>query len=279
MTDRRSPSISIEEIGECLERSGYLLESKVVRLLDSSGYFVEPNQVIRDRFTGKSREIDFVAEYYVYDPEIKNTYVMTHFVGEIVNNLYPFVLLTERPRSPNADTESYIKWVTTPESMFYEKPIDFYSGRDPDGEHLFSQYCVLTKKNSQNKDWMAHHPDDIYHSLLKMAEYVELQMLTWQERTEELGDKHKRALFWHPFLVLGGELFVAKTSNDGSLSIQPASSGFLEFNWHHGDDRKTTVIEVVTVGVLLERMDQLVSLDGSVKKQIHEAYAVGATGS
>ena len=33
MTDRRLPSISIKEIGACLECSSYLLESKVVGLL------------------------------------------------------------------------------------------------------------------------------------------------------------------------------------------------------------------------------------------------------
>ncbi|MCW0411231.1 hypothetical protein NG831_06905 [Xanthomonas sacchari] len=276
MTDLKPPSISIAEIGACLERSGYMLESRVVRLLDAAGYFVEPNQVVRDRFTGKSREIDFVSEYYYHDASTNDCYATTFVVGEVVNNLYPFVLLTERPNTPNADTESYIKWFTTPEGMFYEKPIDFYEGRNPKKEHLFSQYCVLTKKKDQSRDWMAHHPDDVYHSLLKMAEYIESDMTSWEERRDVLTEKYKRAIFWHPMLVLGGDLFVARAHEDGTLAIDPARNGFLEFNWHFGEDRRTTVIEVVTYSALLDRMNSLADLDASVRQQIHKSYADGA---
>jgi hypothetical protein len=56
--------VSPDELLECLERSGYLLESRIVRELDTRGYFVEPSQVLQDPRTGKSRDIDFIAEYY-----------------------------------------------------------------------------------------------------------------------------------------------------------------------------------------------------------------------
>jgi hypothetical protein len=74
----------MNEVLECLERSGYLLESKIVRALTDQGYFVEPNQVVRDPRTGKSREIDLIAEYYEWQPDHQGLCVKTNFVVEII---------------------------------------------------------------------------------------------------------------------------------------------------------------------------------------------------
>ena len=78
------------------------MESRLVRSLTEQGYFVEPNQVLRDPRTGKSREIDLVTEYYSYNSERPKVCVKTHFVVEAINNRFPFVLTTERPYTPNA---------------------------------------------------------------------------------------------------------------------------------------------------------------------------------
>src|SRR4051812_27756419 len=100
--------LSLSNIQECLERSGYLLESKLVRDLDARDFFVEPNQVVLDPRTGKSREIDLVAEYRSGFENGRMVSVKTRFIAEVVNNKYPFVLLTRRPSTPNADVESYV---------------------------------------------------------------------------------------------------------------------------------------------------------------------------
>lgn len=84
--------VTLDEVRQCLERSGYLLESRLVRSLTSHGYFVEPNQVVRDRRTGKTREIDLIAEYFNYHPERRKVAVKTFFVVEAINNRFPFVL-------------------------------------------------------------------------------------------------------------------------------------------------------------------------------------------
>jgi len=106
MSKSHSDQISLEEVRECLSRSGYLLESRLVRSLSELRYFVEPNQVIRDPRTGKSREIDLIAEYFSFTPERPKIAVKTYFVIEAINNKLPFILLTERPYSPAADFES-----------------------------------------------------------------------------------------------------------------------------------------------------------------------------
>ena len=97
----RHDQVSPEQLLECLERSGYLMESRIVRELGARGFFVEPNQVVKDARTGKSREIDLVAEHYSYVPDHRDLCVKTKFVAEVVNNRWAIVLLTSRPSTPN----------------------------------------------------------------------------------------------------------------------------------------------------------------------------------
>ena len=258
----------MDAILECLERSGYLLESKIVRLLTDQGFFVEPNQVVRDPRTGKSREVDLLAEHYDWRSEHAGTCVKTHFVMEMVNNKFPLVLLTPRPSTPNEDFESHVKFIYTPASAPILKSVDVYEIRSPSRERLFSQYCALTCKKGDAKELMASHPDDLYGSFQKLAEYVEDQVSIWDQNQSD-SDKYWRLFFWHPMLVLGGQLIAATMNDDGRVCLEEIGSGFLEFNWHAGDERRTTVIEIVSADHLLERLSALVSLDADLESSLH----------
>ena len=99
---KREFEITEQEILESLERSGYLLESEVAKMLSERGFFIESNQVIEDQYSGKSREIDLTAEYYNYKKENVGfkTASKIRFVFEIKNNLFPIVLLTKWEFSP-----------------------------------------------------------------------------------------------------------------------------------------------------------------------------------
>lgn len=264
--------LSTDVVLECLERSGYLLESKLVQQLNDLGYFVEPNQVMRDPRTGKSREIDLVAEYFAYNPEHKNVCVKTYFVVEVVNNRLPVVLLTQRPSSPNANFESYVKFAMTPEpSPFYDH-FHIYDERGPDSKRLFSQYCALTRKKGEARELMASHPEDLYSSLQKLSEYTEEDLEQWSA-IEWSDSSIWRIFFWHPMLVVGGQLMTAQARDDGSIEIQDSDSGFLEFNWHEGDERRTTVIEFITVGAFFERLAKIVEEDSAMESKLHKLRA------
>lgn len=256
----KEDNIPLDEVRECLERSGYLLESRLVRALSKQGYFVEPNQVVLDPRTNKSREIDLVAERFHYAPEFPKVVTITHFVIEALNNKLPFVLTTPRPYSPAADIESYLKYVCTPHDNPFEEAIDICEEKGAFKDNLFSQYCALSRKNN-SKELMASHPDDVYGSLLKMSEYVESQMVEWGSRGHLQADGYWRWLFWQPMLVLGGQLVEVNLSEDGSPTLKETAVGRLEFNWHAGDQRKTTVIEVITEEYFLNRLDAVVQKD------------------
>jgi len=261
--------LSTDEVLECLERSGYLLESKLVHRLNDLGYFVEPNQVMRDPRTGKSREVDLVAEYYSYNPDHEKVCVKTYFVVEVVNNKLPVVLLTQRPSSPNANSESYVKFALTPEpNPFYDK-FHLYDERGPDSKRLFSQYCALTRKKGEARELMASHPEDLYGSLQKLAEYTEEDFAGWAEFENLETTPFWRIFFWHPMLVVGGQLVTAHAREDGSIVLDDAESAFLEFNWHEGEERRTTVIEFVTVDAFFQRLDQIVTQDANMQERLH----------
>jgi hypothetical protein len=265
----RNDQISTDELLECLGRSGYLLESRIVRELDSQGYFVEPNQMLRDPRTGKSREIDLVAEHYGYVREHRRLCVKTHFVAEVVNNRLPVVLLTQRPSSPNADFESYVKFGTTPDPAPFYKELNVYEDRSPPNEALFAQYCALTTKKGEPRELMASHPDDLYSSLQKLSEYVEQELESFQSWGAETQTDIWRVFFWHPMLVVGGQLFAVSVNDSGDPKVDEVNSAFLEFNWHQGEDRKTTVIEVVQIAALYERMGNIVAWDSALEVKLH----------
>lgn len=263
-------SLSHDVVMECLTRSGYLLESRLIQSLSDNGFFVEPNQVILDPRTGKSRELDLIVEYYDWNAEpTPGVCVRTHFPIEAVNNTYPFVLLSRRIWTPNSPTDSYINCFTTPNPNTFETYIgDWYEQKQPSADRLFSQYCGITRKKA-NAAFMASHPEDIYTSLLKLAEYVADDMRGWESRDIE-NDNYWRIFFWQPCLVLSGDLLALETAEDGSLSLIDVDYGQLEFNWHSQESPTATIIDIIREGYLLEHLTNIARQDQQTQDTLHE---------
>lgn len=135
------------EVLSCLERSGYLLESRIVRNLVAHGFFVEPNQSVLDPRTGKSREIDIVAEHFDWDSPRHEIRVKSSFVIEASNNKLPIVLLAERPKSPVLATyESYLKFGCSPEPFPYYSELGCFEDRLQTDGRVYSQFCAISEK-------------------------------------------------------------------------------------------------------------------------------------
>ncbi len=241
------------------------MESRMVKSLTQAGFFVEPSQVILDEHTGKSREIDIVAEYNQWAHEHKHICVKTHFVIEAINNLFPLVLTTERPSSPNVTEEYYFKyWVTPDESEFGE--VDFLEGRWVEDQLLFAQYCSITKK--KNGDLMASHGEDLYTSINKMVKYC-AEMSQKPEWTDT-EDKIWRAFFWQPVLVLQNDILACKENDDGEMELIDVSSALLEFNYYTNGEPDSIIIEVVREEALTEHLLSLAKRDHLVEKKLTE---------
>lgn len=105
--------ISVEAVKECLSKSGYLLPSRMIRSLSGARFFVEPNVAFKSARTGTTKFIGLVAEDGD-GPATDGVCVKTAIPIETYNNDLPLVLLAERPSTPNADWENYIKFGVTP---------------------------------------------------------------------------------------------------------------------------------------------------------------------
>jgi hypothetical protein len=258
------------EIVDCLRRSGYLMESRLVRTLVEARFFVEPNVALVDARTGKSREIDILAEYFDYDPNIAKAQVTarTTFVIEAINNRLPLVLLTEHPESPISDFENYVRYSTTPSAAPFEEQLDIAGFRGLFNTVRYSQYCALSRKKAGD-ELMASHPDDLYASFLKLAEFIEHEVQQFNTREWQSGDQYWRVWFWQGILVVGGDLLIAKDDGQGHVTLAEVDSAPLVFNFHLADERRTAVIQVVRERELLSYLTSLLSVDSQLTQQLY----------
>lgn len=262
---------STDEVLECLSRSGYLLESRLVQLLTDEGFFVEANQSVQDTRTGKSREIDLIAESHRYTPEHGDCKVKTTFIVEALNNRLPFVLLTPWSWTPLSASEYRLKFSVTPYPGRCLAKLDLDKEKSTFADDIFSQFCGLSRK-SGGGPLMASHPDDVYGSLLKAAEYIELRISEWSA-TEKPDDKYWRIFFWQPVLVLGGQLLTVRLSPEGKPLIEEAPAARLVFNWHCDGRPTTTVFNVVTEAHFKELFQRHVCEDFVLEQKLHAIRA------
>ena len=251
------------EIAQCLARSGYFMEARIIELLTQQGFFVEASPSFLDPRTGKTRELDLIAERFDWDSSShhRRVSIKTNFVVEAINNRFPFVLMTPTPFSPSANHEDYVKCAVTPvsENPFLGELDDFlYTERNPSDENLFSQFAEITRKNGRS-ELMASHGDGTYQSLLKMSEYIEERVAEFNETFGEQ-DRYWRLHFWRPMLVLGGTLIVQEP-NSADLKLRYADFAQLVFNWHDQDRPRSTVIDIVTERYLLMHMAAICDRD------------------
>lgn len=257
------------EIQECLRRSGYLLESRLVRRLADIGFFVEPNVAIADRRTGKSREIDIVAEYFAYETDHPGVAARSHFAIEAINNNLPLVVMTPYPGSMDAEFDDLRYATTPPYPNPFETDVALYEEKGIYRRTLYAQYCALTRKRAGD-ELMASHPDDLYSSLLKLAEFIEQQATDFETRKWPENDEYWRLWMWQGVLVLGGDLLIAIDAADGTLSLAETDEASLVFNFHLAEQPKTVVIDVVRERALVPYLKRAIDADHRLEVRMYE---------
>lgn len=272
-----SPKLSTEEMMEAIERSGYLLESEITKLLASKGYFLESNQSILDPVSKKSREIDLVAEYYEYDErKAKNkTAAKIHFVFEIKNNLYPLVLLTRLEFSPNTEIWEGLKEISTiPDGVSYEAYEGYYEELLQDEESLYTQYCSFQNKKGNNQELMAIHPENLHSGLAKITQYCDEVVARWNrdEEGDDSDEKYVEEYFRHflyiPILLINEDLYELDISDNGYTSLRKVESSKLIYNYHRFDEPKTSIIVVMTKKGLEDFLPEMRELENRIVEKM-----------
>lgn len=265
---QREFEITKEEMLEALNKSGYLMESEIASMLSEFGFFIETNQVIEDKFTGKSREIDLLAEYYNYKKEYSEykTASKIKFVFEIKNNLFPIVLLTKWETSPNIEDWTGLKEaLTVPENINYDYFDSYYRPLIQDNKKIFTQYCSFQKKKA-NDELMALHPDVIHEGLSKITQYCEEMVKVYDKdllymSDSDYKDDYFRHFLFMPVLLINDELFEL---NDKKLN--QVDSSILVFNYHYQKEPKMAYIFVVTKKGFPKFIQQMTELDEKVEQ-------------
>jgi hypothetical protein len=240
----------------------------LVRSLSEAGFFVEPNVALLDRRTGKSREVDLVAEFYEHNPKLEKISVRTHFVVEAINNSLPIVAMTEHPESPITDIDAFVRYATTPSDAPFQTRVDVFEGKGVFTEKRYSQYCGITRKKAGD-ELMASHPEDLYSSLLKIAEFIEQQASEFESRQWPPEDPYWRLWFWQGVLVVGGEILTLDDSADG-MSLVETPRAPLVFNFHVGEQPKTVVIQLVRERELLPFARRVIEEDRTLALEVND---------
>jgi hypothetical protein len=63
--------ISTHDIRAAIDKSGYILELRLVPRLERNGFFVFPDKQFQGQDTGKSREIDVYGWRFIYLKEFR----------------------------------------------------------------------------------------------------------------------------------------------------------------------------------------------------------------
>lgn len=137
------------EMLDALKRSGYMFESEICSYLSSLDFFVESNQVIEDKITGKSREIDLLAEYHEFKSDRIGYLIASkiRYVIEIKNNNSPLVLLTRWKSSPNIEDWTGLKEaLNVPNDVKNYRWYDSYYENLIPNRNIYAQYCSFIKK-------------------------------------------------------------------------------------------------------------------------------------
>ncbi|MBK9801285.1 MAG: hypothetical protein IPP56_16710 [Bacteroidetes bacterium] len=264
-----------EEILEALNRSGYLFESEITKQLVDIGLFVESNISSLDPLTGKSREIDLRVEFSRDNGSKRQkdqTFAIARILFEIKNNNSPIVLLTKFENSPNSDIFTGLKVGMTIPSTLNEVYFDsFYEvlfGKTQ--KKLFTQFCSFSKKKS-GEELMAHHPENIYSSLLKLTHFCEESAAEWNNDTNSKYYPIFRNILYLPVLLIKDDLYTLELNNDNKNLLTKVEKSYLVFNYHYKQFPQTSIIPIITEAGLVSFLNEINSAEKLVEKNMLKA--------
>lgn len=289
--------ISKEKIAKALQRSGYLLENRLITILSDRDYMVYANDVFKDKFTGKSREIDIYAhsklkaKLVAFHKDANSIVLRNSIVIECQNNPQPVVFFKKDQKNsltcfnkfkyslPRIGTLNQNQPLT--DSINASIEYDFwdhllqkenfhYNSKD-----VSSQYCSFSlKKGGKNEDeWFASHPDGLYETFIKLFQFTNEKA---QRRHAAAGKQYYFEVFY-PVIVLQGSMFEAEEIN-GQVNLTEIDWRIFEFNYYD-ETSDTLLVDIMTEKYLtsfLEKIEQEKELVEGIYTSILEEIKVSA---
>jgi hypothetical protein len=252
-----SDQISKSDALGALQRSGYLLESRLESLLRQNEFVVETNSLIPDDITDKSREVDIWASCtrcYDFGPE-KQGELFLELVIECVNPPQPVAFITKEHTDPLFERKDFwdaMKLVGNPQdsevsphntwnwlnrSLSLPRFHHYRSGR------VSTQYCSFSKKRGTG-EWMAHHRDEDHETIRKLClatdHYVRDCIVPDFVRTGPWA-----LTMIYPVLVVGSELYEIRPTKRSARVLKASHINYRCAQAIRGDEQDYH-IDVVT---------------------------------
>lgn len=269
MKNRESQKISLDEMREAINRSGYFIEQRTKAVLEKQGYYVETNRSYPDLETGKSREFDIFGTKFTRAFRGEPGALASIVICECMNNFQPAVFIGSDPpftlmfheqvRTSGIpvviwDHGSYLSL-----AHFFGFETLFHQCKWP----LAKQYCSF----SRNKEggWLARHPDEQHESFATLVAAVDSAVCQHYENLEppRPGETVAANLqIYYPLLVLQGNLHTAHETRHG-LDLRPTKHvQYLRQFWSGGHP-KGCQIDVIQESYL---PTYLRLVDGEIQK-------------
>lgn len=245
-----------------LKRSGYLFESEMSKLLSKLDYFVESNKIIKDKFTGKGREIDLIAEFNEYQrSSADKCYSKSKLVFEIKNISAPLCLITEFQNSPNVESWYAVKeYITQPKDVEYYPYV--FSDLMLDENPIFTQYCSFQEKKEKNAELMALHPENIYQGLQKIVQYCDEKI---GDPNVDHFDEYFRHFYYIPVLLVSDDLYEVHLTENNPI-FKKVDSSILMYNYQSDEKPNLAYVFVVTQKGLLPFLAKTKELEEKTEK-------------
>lgn len=245
---------------DALKRSGYLLESRLLRTLSDHEYTLYPNEVYPDPITGKSREID-VFGLKTFRTKIKldrelSLIVDSNIIIECSNNPQPAVFFRRTDKKKFTVFEKF-KYNKIEQIPFGEHgspgwEFDVFTTSDKNFHYnsfeRCTQYCSFLQKKRQidgRKEWLAAHPDGLNDVFNKLYDFVNHRCARDGEwMPESFHEKDVYVILYFPVVVLQNDLFEVLESN-GEVDMTQVNHTIYEFS-RFETDSKSFLVDVIS---------------------------------
>lgn len=283
--------ITQSEIADALKRSGYLIESRLIKILSDHDYYTYPNETYPDPSTNKSREIDLFAHSY---RTVKNLFLNRHLLIDVTHDLIIECANNPQPAVFFKRTE---KKKLSIFGRYRYKKIEQEINEDSGADHEFlnftvgskdfhynkaercSQYCSFTsKKNSgggSKKEWLASHPDALHDTFNKIYDFIKSREPSAEDWVNTYRKYETFIVMTYPLIVLQGDIYEAHEEK-GELKLQKVNHVIFEFNKYENELSSSLLIDVINETYFEEYLS-LLKTDMQKLKNIYVKYYKGST--
>ncbi|HEY5592363.1 MAG TPA: hypothetical protein VIK55_15275 [Paludibacter sp.] len=261
--------ISLEDMKTALLKSGYLIESRLIKQLSSRNYILYPNETYPDSKTEKSREIDVYAcsestWKTLHRNERFNIEIRHSLVIECMNNPTPVVVFKDMNKKPFTIYEKFKYNKIELKTLEEPSGIDFdFTGFTVDNQEFHynqlkrnTQYCSFSqKKSGKTQEWMASHEEKLHDTFNKLFDFVNHHFEIKRERFHYAPQRMVTFNFLFPVIVFQGDIYEASEDAD-EVRIEKKDHAIFEFN-RYENESSSLLVDIVTEKYFTEYLSLL----------------------